>query len=272
MKSIEDFALYEEPVEMRELLEYWFNGNRQTPTKREMNMWFYKSKDYDEEIIKKFKSLYLDLDIKNYNKTLAGILGIILIYDQLPRHIFRDTKLAFATDKKALKLSQKAIEDYDLKSLKTLEKIIFTDSEINSNSNTNSDFYLKHLLFLTMPLQHSEDLKHQDEFKNIWDKMHKMIRIRMNLMQEIKNDNIDEKTKIPQSLLGVKSLSLKDYKILFKKYEKIEKFLKNVLGHSEGHINRLKQFGRFPKRNEVLERKNTPEEEYFLKSNRNGHY
>ena len=73
MKSIEDFALYEEPVEMRELLEYWFNGNRQTPTKREMNMWFYKSKDYDEEIIKKFKSLSLDLDIKNYNKTLAGL-------------------------------------------------------------------------------------------------------------------------------------------------------------------------------------------------------
>lgn len=255
-KSIKDYNPSQEPKEIREVLEYWFNGNRQIPTKREMNMWFYRSKDYDDEIREKFLELHTNLDPKKYNKTLAGLLAIVVIYDQLSRHIYRNTRFSFENDKKALKITKKFIEDYKINNSEILEEIILS---------SEYEFHIKHFLFMMMPLQHSEEMADQMIFKNIWDKMHKILRNKI-------NQQIEDKTKINRSKIEISDISKNENRIIYKKYEKIEKFINNVLGHSEGHINRLKQFGRFPKRNEVLERKNTQEEENFLKSNKNGHY
>jgi len=229
----------DESQDVINILEYWFNGTRQTPTNKEMKMWFYKSTNYDVEIKDKFSHLFSNLDTKKFKKSLAGKLALIIIYDQLSRHIYRNDKAAFSYDNKALKLTLKFIEEYDVESNEFLEQILFNPEE--------TEFYIKHFLFMTMPLQHSENLENQNTFKGIWDKL---------------NNKIKEKLLNPEL----------NSKVEQKKYEKMHNFIKNVLSHSEGHINRLKHFGRFPKRNEILGRKNTPEEEYFLKSNKNGHY
>ena len=184
------------------------------------------------------------------------MLAIVVIYDQLSRHIYRNTRFSFENDKKALKITKKFIEDYKINNSEILEEIILS---------TEYEFHIKHFLFMMMPLQHSEEMADQMIFKNIWDKMHKILRNKI-------NQQIEDKTKINRIKTEISDISKNENRIIYKKYEKIEKFINNVLGHSEGHINRLKQFGRFPKRNEVLERKNTQEEENFLKSNKNGHY
>ena len=41
-------------------------------------------------------------------------------------------------------------------------------------------------------------------------------------------------------------------------------FWKNVLGHATGHFKVVERFGRFPKRNAVLGRETTPEEQAYI--------
>ena len=69
----------------------------------------------------------------------------------------------------ALKLTLKFIEEYDVESNEFLEQILFNPEE--------TEFYIKHFLFMTMPLQHSENLENQNTFKGIWDKLNNKIKL-----------------------------------------------------------------------------------------------
>ena len=93
---------------------------------------------------------------------------------------------------------------------------------------------LKHALFFLMPLQHSENIDSQNCFKQMWKTV---------------QDNHEKRDE-------------KEYQIFFCK----------IKNHSKNHRKLIKRFGRFPKRNLVLRRVNTGDEELYLKYNPNGFY
>ncbi len=117
---------------MQEVLNFWFNDL--TP-----NDWFTKSDDLDNQIKQRFLNIYEQTkagENEYWRKTPKGRLAEIIILDQFPRNIFRDTSQAFSTDNQALTLSQEAIRSGADKNLNDTEK-----------------------QFLYMPFMHSESLK-----------------------------------------------------------------------------------------------------------------
>jgi uncharacterized protein (DUF924 family) len=119
-----------------EVLEFWFVQSRP-------RQWFAKDPAFDILVRERF----LDLTRRAFSGELdtwgtqpAGGLALVLLLDQFPRQIWRDTAMAFAGDSQALALSLKAVE------LGWLEA---------EPEQARRQFWL-------MPLMHSEDLAVQE--------------------------------------------------------------------------------------------------------------
>jgi len=75
-------------------------------------VWFIKDVSLDQKITAKCQSLYAALfdDRNNLTATTAqDTLATIIVLDQFPRNMFRDTPQAFASDEVALRLAEEAI-------------------------------------------------------------------------------------------------------------------------------------------------------------------
>tara|TARA_B100001123_G_scaffold450319_1_gene620415 strand:+ start:390 stop:932 length:543 start_codon:yes stop_codon:yes gene_type:complete len=122
-------------VEKEKILNFWF---------KECNPgeWFKKNNDFDQMIKNRFYSAIEDAiegKLDCWEETETGCLALIILLDQLPRNVFRDTPSAFAGDKRALALSQLCF---------------------NRDYLTNPDIHIR--LFMLMPMMHSENLAVQD--------------------------------------------------------------------------------------------------------------
>ncbi len=88
------------------LLEWWF-GSAESPTemaKAKGTLWFGKSKAQDTEAQRRFGDLVdkaLSGGLKEWAESPDGWLALVLLLDQLPRMIYRDTPKAFAGDERA---------------------------------------------------------------------------------------------------------------------------------------------------------------------------
>lgn len=130
-----------------EILEYWF-GNYSDETELSfesprVKRWFRGGPAVDNEVRRLFEAdavkaregLY-----KAWEHMPRGRMALILLLDQFPRHLYRDTEKAYASDEYALELTLRSIADgTDLK-LKLIERA-----------------------FLYLPLMHSEELKYQNQ-------------------------------------------------------------------------------------------------------------
>ena len=74
-----------------------------------------------------------------------GRLALIILTDQFPRNIYRDSPQAFALDAKALEWSLAGIEQGHDRSLRPIERVFFC-----------------------LPLEHSERLEHQERSVPVW--------------------------------------------------------------------------------------------------------
>jgi uncharacterized protein (DUF924 family) len=104
--------------------------------------WFAKDAAFDAEIALRFMALYDAAargELDGWARTAVGSLGMMLLLDQFPRNMFRDTARAFATDAKALLLAKAAILDGH-------------DQEVDPELR----------LFFYLPFMHSEELSDQD--------------------------------------------------------------------------------------------------------------
>ncbi len=89
-----------------DVLSFWFEDL--TP-----EAWFKKSDETDKAIIERFAATHLALAKERPNlwiETPEAHLALILVLDQFPRNIYRDTPLAFATDLLALREARRAID------------------------------------------------------------------------------------------------------------------------------------------------------------------
>lgn len=120
-------------MEPLDILEFWFGA--------EPKKWFSKDDAFDASITERFSGVLAKAkagDLSRWEKDLRGLQALIILYDQFPRNMFRNSVEAFAYDDEALRLSHKLVVHQDWEWLTPNEK-----------------------QFGVMPMMHSEDMVEQ---------------------------------------------------------------------------------------------------------------
>jgi uncharacterized protein (DUF924 family) len=126
------------------ILAFWFGSkpDDSVVAKEQADLWWSKNKATDDEIRRRFE-IYLILavseQLNDWLSTPRGRLALIILTDQFPRNIYRDTARAFSYDEKALTWCIEGLEQKIDRELRLIERVFF---------------YL--------PLEHGEYIEHQD--------------------------------------------------------------------------------------------------------------
>lgn len=135
-------------------MEFWFGSKRDDAAvaKEKSALWWSKNPQIDEEIRGRFQGLVRKAaagELSDWQATPHGRLALILLTDQFPRNIYRDSPQAFAADPQALALSVDGIDHgWDLQ-LRRIERVFF---------------YL--------PLEHAESIEYQEESVKQFRRLH----------------------------------------------------------------------------------------------------
>jgi uncharacterized protein (DUF924 family) len=131
--------LLDEPetrIAPKDVLEFWFSPETRP-------QWFVASDAFDAAVRERFGALPERAsagEFDDWAKMPEGSLALILLLDQVPRNVHRNTAQAFCSDDKALALAKKAVSaGFDM----GVEK--------------------DERLFFYLPFQHAEDRATQDE-------------------------------------------------------------------------------------------------------------
>ena len=127
-----------------ELLAFWFGDDSDDAAvaAAKAELWWGHSPATDELLRERFGAAATAAaadDLDHWAESPRGRLALILLLDQLPRAIHRDTPEAFAQDAAARILAEQGLESGMDELLRPIER-----------------------LFLYLPLEHSEDLEDQD--------------------------------------------------------------------------------------------------------------
>ena len=131
------------------VFDYWFNGlNDQTridPESPAVKRWFSGEDATDREIRERFEEDHLQAargEYKAWEDTPRGRLALVILLDQFPRNLYRNSPKAFAIDPMALDLCSRSMEDGFDEPLELIERT-----------------------FLYMPLMHAESVEMQEKCK-----------------------------------------------------------------------------------------------------------
>lgn len=127
------------------VLQFWFGDSPSdlSTYSQRRKLWFGKQPAIDQEIHQRFYTLYLQAaggELATWQASPLSALALIVLLDQFPRNMFRDTAQAFATDFKARAVAKAAISQGFDRVVPPVQRIFF---------------YL--------PLEHSEDLADQQQ-------------------------------------------------------------------------------------------------------------
>jgi uncharacterized protein (DUF924 family) len=111
--------------------EYWFGSsidNAAVIAPCRARLWWSKNSEVDNEIRRRFERYVVKAGTRELDHWAANPkdrLALILLTDQFPRSIYRNSAKAFAFDSQALTLSREGIDaGFDL-SLRALERVFF---------------------------------------------------------------------------------------------------------------------------------------------------
>ncbi len=126
------------------IVDFWFGQNPDdaAAAKERSPLWWSKNPDTDGEIRRRFEPLVIAAesgDLDDWRLSVEGRLALVLLTDQFPRNIFRDTPAAFRFDVLARNICVEGLEARTERELRPIERVFF---------------YL--------PLEHSEDLDDQN--------------------------------------------------------------------------------------------------------------
>ena len=139
------------------ILEFWFGEDTDDSVvaKNKSALWWSKNPDVDAEMRQRFESFVHRAaagELSDWQSSPRGRLALILLTDQFPRSIYRDSPNAFAYDAKALGWCIDGIDQGMDLQLRPIERVFF---------------YL--------PLEHAESLEHQDrsvkQFRRLLDEV-----------------------------------------------------------------------------------------------------
>ena len=134
--------------------EYWFGTaweDAAVTARQRAQLWWSKNPEVDDEIRRRFESWVIKAgsgELDNWELNPQDRLALILLTDQFPRSIYRDSAKAFAFDSKALSLAYTGIDAGFDATLRPLEKVFF---------------YL--------PLEHSESFADQQRSVSLFQKL-----------------------------------------------------------------------------------------------------
>jgi len=118
-----------------DVLDFWFAEGRKA-------LWFNGGDDFDrlvEEILSALHRQAAAGDLDDWAATPRGALALVLLLDQVPRNIYRQTPQAYASDSQARRVAREAVDAGRDKKLSQVERV-----------------------FLYLPFEHSEDLADQE--------------------------------------------------------------------------------------------------------------
>jgi uncharacterized protein (DUF924 family) len=99
------------------LLEFWFGAPGTPDDDRPRAVWFKKHADFDADLRARFLADQQQAAMghcDSWMQTPDGSLALVLLLDQLPRNLYRDTPAAFASDEKARAVARHAVDQgYD---------------------------------------------------------------------------------------------------------------------------------------------------------------
>ena len=135
------------------ILQYWFGDEADDvrAAEQKYGFWFGKSDTTDHEILTRFESALQQAahgELDAWKQTAQGRLALIILLDQFPRNIYRNTPQAFAFDAQARVLALEGLENGDDQALRPIERVFF---------------YL--------PLEHSEDLALQHRCVALYEQL-----------------------------------------------------------------------------------------------------
>jgi uncharacterized protein (DUF924 family) len=130
-------------VNPQAVLDFWF-GPPGAAASAPREAWFRKSAAFDDEIRGRFGAL-VEAALAGplpppWDADAAARLAQLIVLDQFPRNLFRDSARAFAGDARALALAQRMVAAGEDRALAPLQR-----------------------WFCYLPLEHAEDLALQDE-------------------------------------------------------------------------------------------------------------
>ena len=126
-----------------DVIKYWFS-------EKSRQHWFSSTPEIDNEIKRRYETLWMSAasgELDDWQDSPQGCLALIIVLDQFPLNMFRGKSKGFQTEKIAVEVALKAI-----------------DNGFDENLNTEE------LLFLFMPLMHSENLEHQNMQVKLFEK------------------------------------------------------------------------------------------------------
>jgi uncharacterized protein (DUF924 family) len=136
---------------INEVLEFWFaDRDLSEPTlDSRMTRWFNSDENFDTELTDRFTSLAelaLTGELDDWAEQPQGRLALILLLEQFPRRIYKDSPDAFRGDRKAMKLCQEGVANDAYRKLNAVQQ-----------------------LFFFMPLQRAESIKIQQTSVKIYN-------------------------------------------------------------------------------------------------------
>lgn len=142
---------------------FWFGTNRDDAAvaQQQSSLWWSKNSASDAEIGRRFKDRVEAAgsgDLAEWAESPVKLLTLILLTDQFPRNIYRNTPRAFHFDPLARNLCLRGLERGMDKTLRPVERVFF---------------YL--------PLEHSESIEHQEQSVQLYTR----------LFQEVPLDQVD---------------------------------------------------------------------------------
>jgi uncharacterized protein (DUF924 family) len=136
------------------ILNFWFGDPTQPNGEygQQRQVWFKKDAAFDATIQQRFLADYEQAAkglLSEWQQQPRPCLALILLLDQFPRNMFRHTPRSFATDGMALATAQLAVHQGFDQALLPVER-----------------------MFIYLPLEHSEELSHQDHCVALMQKLH----------------------------------------------------------------------------------------------------
>src|SRR5262249_41087957 len=101
------------PERATALLDFWFGPPGDVYRERHRQIWFRSTEEYDLALREDFLGDYEAAaagELCLWEASAEGALALVLLLDQLPRNIFRETPRAYATDAAACAAADRALE------------------------------------------------------------------------------------------------------------------------------------------------------------------
>jgi uncharacterized protein (DUF924 family)/GNAT superfamily N-acetyltransferase len=187
----------EPPERARQLLDFWFGPSGDPDRARHREIWFKSTDDFDAALRREFLADYEAAaggGLGSWEASAEAALALVLLLDQVPRNIFRETARAYATDAAARGVADRALE----RGFDRLVPLVWRR-------------------FFYMPFHHSEDL-------------------------------VDQRRSVA----------------LFGALPRDPEHGGSLRRYGRPYVEVIERFGRFPHRNEILDRPSTEDEIAFM--------